>query len=172
GYICAGPSGLTYHPGVGFLDSEKGFFHVCDYRGATPASGVWSFRLEPQGAGMKLVESHQLIWGIAATDVDYDWQGRVLVSDFIGGYESHADGRIVALEVSQPKNPGAAGEVKKIIHADFGKKSPNELAKLLAHADKRVRLFAQLELSRRSEALDLFTQATQSSQALERLHGV
>lgn len=172
GYICAGPSGLTYHPGVGFLDSEKGFFHVCDYRGATPASGVWSFRLEPQGAGMKLVESHQLIWGIAATDVDYDWQGRVLVSDFIGGYESHADGRIVALEVSQPKNLGAVGEVKKIIDADFGKKSSNELAKLLAHADKRVRLFAQLELSRRSEALDLFTQATQSSQALERLHGV
>lgn len=172
GYICAGPSGLTYHPGVGFLDSEKGFFHVCDYRGATPASGVWSFKLEPQGAGMKLAESHQLIWGIAATDVDYDWQGRVLVSDFIGGYESHQDGRIVALEATQPKNPAAVTEVKKTIHSDFGKKSPKELAKLLAHADKRVRLFAQLELSRRSEALDLFTQATQSSNPLERLHGV
>ncbi len=172
GYICAGPSGLTYHPGVGFLDSEKGFFHVCDYRGATPASGVWSFKLEPQGAGMKLAESHQLIWGIAATDVDYDWKGRVLVSDFIGGYESHEDGRIVALEATQPKNPEAVADVEKTINSDFGKKSLNQLAQLLAHADKRVRLFAQLELSRRSDALDLFTQATQSSNPLERLHGV
>ena len=172
GYICAGPSGLTYHPGVGFLDSEKGFFHVCDYRGATPASGVWSFKLEPQGAGMKLAESHQLIWGIAATDVDYDWKGRVLVSDFIGGYESHEDGRIVALEATQPKNPEAVADVEKTINSDFAKKSSKELGKLLTHADKRVRLFAQLELSRRSDALDLFTQATQSSNPLERLHGV
>ncbi len=172
GYICAGPSGLTYHPGVGFLDSEKGFFHVCDYRGATPASGVWSFKLEPQGAGMKLAESHQLIWGIAATDVDYDWKGRVLVSDFIGGYESHEDGRIIALEVTQPKKSEVVADVEKTINSDFGKKSSKELGKLLTHADKRVRLFAQLELSRRSDALDLFTQATQSSNPLERLHGV
>jgi quinoprotein glucose dehydrogenase len=172
GYICAGPSGLTYSPGVGFLDSEKGFFHVCDYRGSTPASGVWSFRLEPQGAGMKLAESHQLIWGIAATDVDYDWKGRVLVSDFIGGYESHQDGRIIALEASQPKNSAAVTDVEKTINSDFGKKSSAELAQLLAHADKRVRLFAQLELSRRTDALDLFTTATQSSNPIERLHGV
>jgi len=172
GYICAGPSGLTYSPGVGFLDSEKGFFHVCDYRGSTPASGVWSFRLEPQGAGMKLAESHQLIWGIAATDVDYDWKGRVLVSDFIGGYESHQDGRIIALEASQPKNSAAVTDVEKTINSDFGKKSSAELAQLLAHADKRVRLFAHLELSRRTDALDLFTTATQSSNPIERLHGV
>lgn len=172
GYICAGPSGLTYHPGVGFLDSEKGFFHVCDYRGATPASGVWSFKLEPQGAGMKLAESHQLIWGIAATDVDYDWKGRVLVSDFIGGYESHEDGRIVALEATQPKNSEAVADVEKTINSDFAKKSSNQLAQLLAHADKRVRLFAQLELSRRSDAFDLFTKATQSQNPLERLHGI
>ena len=172
GYICAGPSGLTYHPGVGFLDSEKGFFHVCDYRGSTPASGVWSFRLEPQGAGLKLAESHQLIWGIAATDVDYDFKGRVLVSDFIGGYESHEDGRIIALEPSQPKNTEAVVAVEKTINSDFGKKPSNELAQLLAHADKRVRLYAQLELSRRSDALDLFTKATQSSNPVERLHGV
>ena len=172
GYICAGPSGLTYHPGVGFLESEKGFFHVCDYRGSTPASGVWSFKLEPQGAGLKLAESHQLIWGIAATDVDYDWKGRVLVSDFIGGYESHEDGRIIALEPTQPKNTEAVVDAEKTINADFGKKSSSELAQLLAHADKRVRLVAQLELSRRSDALDLFTKATQSSNPVERLHGV
>ena len=172
GYICAGPSGVSYYPGVGFLESERGHFQVCDYRGSSPASGVWSFKLEPNGAGMKLAESHKLLWGIAATDVDYDWKGRLLVSDFIGGWESHEDGRIVALEVTQPKNVDAVVEVEKIAATDFGKKSSKELAQLLAHADRRIRLMAQLELSRRNDALDLFTKATQSSNPIERLHGV
>jgi quinoprotein glucose dehydrogenase len=172
GYICAGPSGVSYYPGVGFLESERGHFQVCDYRGSSPASGVWSFKLEPNGAGMKLAESHKLLWGIAATDVDYDWKGRLLVSDFIGGWESHEDGRIVALEVTQPKNVDAVVEVEKIAATDFGKKSSKELAQLLAHADRRIRLMAQLELSRRNDAIDLFTKATQSSNPIERLHGV
>ena len=172
GYICAGPSGISYHPGVGFLESEKGHFQVSDYRGSSPASGVWSFKLEPNGAGMKLAESHKLIWGIAATDVDYDWKGRLLVSDFIGGWESHEDGRIVALEAIQPKNIDAVVEAEKTAVTDFRNKPSKELAQQLAHADMRIRLMAQLELSRRSEALDLFTKATQSSNVNERLHGV
>lgn len=172
GYICAGPSGVSYYPGAGFLESERGHFQVCDYRGSSPASGVWSFKLEPNGAGMKLAESHKLLWGIAATDVDYDWKGRLLVSDFIGGWESHEDGRIVALEPIQPINADAVVEVEKTAATDFGKKTAKELAQLLAHADMRIRLMAQLELSRRSDAPNLFTQATQSSNPIERLHGV
>jgi quinoprotein glucose dehydrogenase len=131
--------GLTYHPGVGFLDSERGHFHVCDYRGSSPASGVWSFKLEPSGAGMKLVETHQLIWGIAATDVDYDWKGRVLVSDFIGGYESRDDGRVVALEaVTQPASAKEVGEVEKIIATDFTQKNSVELAKAIKQSRSKI----------------------------------
>lgn len=172
GYICAGPSGVTYHPGVGFLESEIGHFHVCDYRGSTPASGVWSFKLEPSGAGMKLVESHQLMWGIAATDVDYDWQGRVLISDFIGGYESHDEGRIVALESTQPTKSDMLDSVAKIMKEGFEQRPSTELAALMRHADKRIRLMAQLELTRHSDALEFFTTATQSTNRIERLHGV
>lgn len=171
-YISSGPSGLTYHPGAGFLESEAGHFHICDYRGSAGASGIWSFKMEPAGAGMKMTSSHQLLWGVAATDVEYDWKGRLVVSDFITGWESHEAGRLVTLEANKMMKPEAVAPVAALINGGIDKASSAELAALLAHADQRVRLRAQIELTRRPDAEDLFEAATRSANALERVHGV
>ena len=171
-YISSGPSGLTYHPGAGFLESEAGHFHICDYRGSAGASGIWSFKMEPAGAGMKMTSSHQLLWGVAATDVEYDWKGRLVVSDFITGWESHQAGRLVTLEAGKMMKPDAVAPVAALINGGIAKASSAELAALLAHADQRVRLRAQIELTRRPDAADRFSAATQSAHALERVHGI
>lgn len=171
-YITSGPSGLTYHPGAGFVEAEAQHFHICDYRGSAGGSGIWSFKMEPAGAGMKMTESHQLLWGVAATDIEYDWKGRLVVSDFITGWESHDAGRIITLEAQKMMKPEAAATVADLIKGGFTKQSSAELAKLLSHADQRVRLRAQIELTRRPDAADRFEAATKSEHALERLHGV
>lgn len=171
-YISSGPSGLTYHPGAGFLESEAGHFHICDYRGSAGASGIWSFKMEPAGAGMKMTSSHQLLWGVAATDVEYDWKGRLVVSDFITGWESHQAGRLVTLEANKMMKPESVAPVAALINGGIDKASSAELAGLLAHADQRVRLRAQIELTRRPDAADRFEAATKSSNALERVHGI
>ena len=171
-YISSGPSGLTYHPGAGFLESEAGHFHICDYRGSAGASGIWSFKMEPAGAGMKMTSSHQLLWGVAATDVEYDWKGRLVVSDFITGWESHQAGRLVTLEAGKMMKPDAVAPVAALINGGIAKASSAELAALLAHADQRVRLRAQIELTRRPDAADRFEAATKSANALERVHGI
>ena len=171
-YISSGPSGLTYHPGAGFLESEAGHFHICDYRGSAGASGIWSFKMEPAGAGMKMTSSHQLLWGVAATDVEYDWKGRLVVSDFITGWESHEAGRLVTLEANKMMKPEAVAPVAALINGGIDKASSAELAALLAHADQRVRLRAQIELTLRPDAADRFEAATRSANALERVHGV
>jgi quinoprotein glucose dehydrogenase len=171
-YISSGPSGLTYHPGAGFLESEAQHFHICDYRGSAGASGIWSFKMEPAGAGMKMTESHQLLWGVAATDVEYDWKGRLVVSDFITGWESHEAGRLVTLEANKMMKPEVVADVAALIKGGFTRQSSAELAKLLAHGDQRVRLRAQIELTRRPDAAALFEAATKSANRLERLHGV
>ena len=171
-YISSGPSGLTYHPGAGFLESEAGHFHICDYRGSAGASGIWSFKMEPAGAGMKMTSSHQLLWGVAATDVEYDWKGRLVVSDFITGWESHQAGRLVTLEAGKMMKPDAVAPVAALINGGITKASSAELAALLAHADQRVRLRAQIELTRRPDAAERFEAATQSAHALERVHGI
>ncbi len=171
-YITSGPSGLTYHPGAGFLESEAQHFHICDYRGSAGASGIWSFKMEPAGAGMKMTESHQLLWGVAATDIEYDWKGRLVVADFITGWESHDAGRIITLEANKVMKPEVVATVADLIKGGFTKSSSADLAKLLSHADQRVRLRAQIELTRRPDAADRFEAATKSDNALERLHGV
>jgi quinoprotein glucose dehydrogenase len=171
-YISSGPSGLTYHPGAGFLESEAQHFLICDYRGSAGASGIWSFKMEPAGAGMKMTSSHQLLWGVAATDVEYDWKGRLVVSDFITGWESHDAGRLVTLEANKMMKPEVVADVATLIKGGFTKQSSAELAKLLAHGDQRVRLRAQIELTRRPDAAGLFEAATKSANRLERLHGI
>ena len=75
--LTSGPSGLTYHPGTGFLESEAGRFLICDYRGGAANSGIWSFKVEPSGAGMKMTDSRQINWGAAVTDVEYSWDGKL-----------------------------------------------------------------------------------------------
>jgi quinoprotein glucose dehydrogenase len=171
-YISSGPSGLTYHPGAGFLEAEAGHFHICDYRGSAGASGIWSFKMEPAGAGMRMTSSHQLLWGVAATDVEYDWKGRLVVADFITGWESHEAGRLVTLQAEKMHKPEAVAPVAALINGGIAKAGSAELAALLAHADQRVRLRAQLELTRRPDAADRFEAATKSAHALERVHGI
>ena len=171
-YISSGPSGLAYHPGAGFLEAEAGHFHICDYRGSAGASGIWSFKMEPTGAGMRMTSSHQLLWGVAATDIEYDWKGRLVVADFITGWESHEAGRLVTLAADKLFKPEAVAPVAALINGGIAKASSAELAQLLAHSDQRIRLRAQLELTRRPDAADRFEAATRSVHTLERLHGV
>ena len=172
-HITSGPSGLTYHPGTGFLESEAGRFVVCDYKGGAANSGLWSFKVEPSGAGMKMTDPHKLNWGAAVTDVEYSWDGKLTVTDFITGWASHDDGRVYSVTADQPFRAAEAAQVPTIIKEGFEKRAANDLATLLFHPDMRVRLRAELALSRKPEGLDIFTKAaTQTKNRLTRLHGV
>ena len=172
-YLTAGPSGLTYHPGTGFLESEKGRFLICDYKGGASTSGIWSFAVEPDGGGMKMTDARQFNWGIAATDVEYSFDGRVFVTDFVSGWETHEDGRLVSLNAGENMYlPAETKHAAEMISEGFDQRSPEELAKLLAHPDSRVRLRAQVSLTRKKEAVKFFSQAAQSSDRIERIHGI
>ncbi|MEO7097720.1 MAG: hypothetical protein ABI162_00025, partial [Luteolibacter sp.] len=100
-YLTSGPSGLTYHPGTGFLEKEAGRFLICDYRGGEANSGIWSFEMKPKGAGMMMSDARPFVWGVGATDVEYSWDGRVFITDFITGWESHDDGRLLSLSAGE-----------------------------------------------------------------------
>lgn len=171
--LTSGPSGLTVHPGTGFLESEDGRFLICDYRGGAANSGIWSFAMEHQGAGMKMTDSRRFTWGVAATDVEYSWDGRVFITDFISGWKSHDDGRVLALDAGTDAwRATEAADAAKLIAEGFDQRDSGELATLLKHLDARVRLRAQIALSRKSDALDRFSAASASADEMERLHGI
>jgi quinoprotein glucose dehydrogenase len=172
-HLTSGPSGMTYHPGTGFLKSEAGRFLICDYRGGAAKSGIWSFKMETSGAGMKMVDYHEFNSGTAATDIEYSWDGKLTVTDFIGGWESHLAGRVYTIAADQPYLAKEAAQTATLVREGFEHRSANNLASLLFHPDMRVRIRAQLALSRKPEGLDMFTKAAaQTKNPLTRLHGV
>jgi len=171
--VTSGPAGLTFHPGTGFLEKEAGRFVVCDYRGSAPGSGLWSFKAVPQGAGMKLVEPRKLAWGVTATDVEYSWDGKLFVTDFRGGWTTHEEGRVISLDAGKATwRTEQAAETARLVREGFDQRPASELATLLKHPDQRVRLRAQLALTRKPEGLELFKTAIASADPVERMHGV
>lgn len=171
--LTSGPSGLTYHPGAGFMESEVGRFLICDYRGASAGSGIFSFAVAPDGAGMKLVDSREFNWGVAATDVEYSYDGKLVVADFKGGWESHEDGRVYSLSAgANTYKAEAAKQTSQWMAEGFAQRSTAELAGMLKHADMRVRLRAQIELTRRPDGLPALEKAIVSDNEFERLHGI
>ncbi|OYV05591.1 MAG: hypothetical protein CFE26_10800, partial [Verrucomicrobiales bacterium VVV1] len=182
--LTSGPSGLTYHPGTGFLESEAGRFLVCDYRGGAANSGIWSFKCEPDGAGMKMTDSRQFNWGAGVTDVEYSWDGKLIVTDFMGGWASHEDGRVYEIAADKMWREKEAQEAAKLIKEGFGDRPSTVLGTLLSHLDMRVRLRAELELTRRSSKSipekdkrsggysTLLNAAVKGSDQITRLHGI
>lgn len=167
--LTSGPSGLAYYPGTGFGLGCKDQFLICDYRGGAAASGIWNFSIKDDGAGFAVASSGKFNWGIAATDIEWGYDGKLYVSDFVSGWASHKAGRVYTLE---EQNPGkSVGEL--LAEIDFKTAPARTLAGLLSHADQRVRLRAQLHLSSRPEALPLLTAAAnQQINNIERLHGI
>ncbi|YCM43453.1 PVC-type heme-binding CxxCH protein [Verrucomicrobiaceae bacterium 227] len=166
--LSSGPSGLAYYPGTGYALNSENKFLICDYRGSAAASGIWSFGIEPDGAGFSVSDSSKFTWGVAATDIEWGYDGKVYVADFVTGWESHKAGRVFTLGQTNSRN-----DVAEIIAAGFTELSIQRLADLLTHKDQRVRLRAQYEIAKRPEALPIFTAASNQTQnELERLHGI
>ena len=171
--LTSGPSGLTYHPGTGFSHNCTDSFLICDYRGGAAASGIWAFRITPDGASMKVVDPRKFNWGVAATDVEFGYDGRLYVADFVDGWQSHPAGRIYTLSSEESIASEETREVTAIFREGFLRRPALELFELMSHPDHRVRLRAQIALSDRPEAVPFFINATKQTESRRLcLHGV
>lgn len=171
--LTSGPSGLTYQPGTGYSNNCLDSFLVCDYRGGPASSGIWAFEIEPNGAGMRMKNARQFNWGAAVTDVEFGYDGRLYVTDFITGWKSHQNGRVYSLSSKESRESALTKQVTALFRDGFEKQSAVQLFDLLGHPDQRVRLRAQIELAARPEAVPFFINATkQTENRLQRLHGV
>jgi quinoprotein glucose dehydrogenase len=172
-HLTNGPAGLTVHPGAGFLENEAGRFLICDYRGSPANSAIWSFAMKPHGAGMKMTDSRKLLTGVAVTDAEYSWDGRLFVTDFAWGWQSHDQGRLISLDAGKNmwRAADAAGAAK-LMREGMEQRGAAELANLLRHPDARIRLRAQIALTRKPDALKRFKEATVSSDFMVRVHGI
>lgn len=153
-HLSNGPSGLAYQPGTALGGDFADRFFICDYKGGPSASGIYSFGLEPVGASYAMVDDRKFMWGVGVTDIDFGFDGKAYISDFVTGWSSADQGRILALQSNTP-HPRAE-EVAALVKEGFSQREPEELAKLLSHPDQRVRIRAQLALVQKPRALAHF----------------
>jgi quinoprotein glucose dehydrogenase len=174
-HITTGPSGLCFNYGATALPERyKDHFFVCDFRGAPAGSSVFSFAVKPKGAAFEVIDGHEAFAGVLATDCEFGPDGGFYVSDWVEGWDLTGKGRIYRFtDPEAAKNPVIA-DTKKLIAEGFDKRSNEELAKLLEHADLRVRQEAQFALADKGkDALPTFVKvAKESKNLLARLHAI
>ncbi len=179
GTIGHGPAGIAFYPGTGLPEIWRGHFFVCDFPG-----GVRAFTLEPQGASYKMNAPtlalhdngyelrNKLAWGFYPTDVDFGVEGGVSVLDWVRDEQKPGKGRIFRLHDPVTDESAIVRETKQLLGEGMAGRAPAELATLLGHADRRVRMAAQFALVERSAATELETVARTSPARLARLHAV
>ena len=157
--LADGPSGLTYYPGLGLSDRYKNHFFMADFRGSSGNSGIRSFSVEPNGATFTLTDSHQFIWSILGTDVDFAPDGSLYVSDWVNGWVGEGKGRLYRFVDEENISAVAGANVTELLANGPTAFDDSRLVELLSHADRRVRQMAQFELANR-EAFDSLSLCT------------
>ena len=146
--ISNGPSGLTYNPGTGLSEKYHGKFFLSDFRGGANGSVVHEISVRPEGAFFT-AKARDWVKGVLTTDVEFGNDGSLYVLDWVASWGGVGKGRIY--KFSDPAaNKDLQKETEKLIREGMAKRPNDELAKLLAHADMRVRQAAQFELVRRA----------------------
>lgn len=168
-----GPSGIAYHPGTGLTPAYAGHLFITHFKGSISNSGIYTYTLKPAGASYAIATAAPFLTGALPTDVRFGPDGKLYYSDWAEGWPKSKRGRIYTIYDEKLAADPALKAVQGLLASDFTKKSDDELAGLLAHADWRVRLEAQYTLAERGAAgIARFTTAAAGDNALARRHAV
>jgi quinoprotein glucose dehydrogenase len=171
GWVSKGPSGLAYNPGTGLSEKWDNHFFVCDFVGAT--SAVIGFRMEPNGAGFKVERKENFVSGMLCTDIEFGYDSKAYVTDYVGSWPTHGFGNIFSFEDPAETAKPATKQVRELFAQGIEKLSPDKLAGLLRHPDMRVRLRAQFALAGNIANRNILLAAAKPGESITtRLHGV
>ncbi|WP_414661084.1 DUF7133 domain-containing protein [Horticoccus sp. 23ND18S-11] len=147
-----GPSGIEYYPGTGLNPSYAGHIFITHFKGSVSSSGVYTYTLKPKGASYAIDQAKPFLTSALPTDIKFGPDGRLYTSDWSNGWPKSKKGRIYAISDAKEEKSPAALETKSLIGGDWTKRANDELARLLGHADWRVRLEAQFTFAERGAA--------------------
>ena len=167
-----GPSGLAFYPGVGLPERYKGHFFLVDFRGGPANSGIRSFSLKANGATFEMEDAHEFLWQILATDVDFGYDGGLYVTDWVNGWNGLGKGRIYRFQSDADVNDPAIQSAKVLMEGGFRNQTAEELAKLLDHPDRRIRLEAQIAMADRGFEKPLISASSAGNPAQVRRHAI
>jgi putative heme-binding domain-containing protein len=168
----AGPAGMVYNPGTALGARWRNTFLVSSFAGTPTSARVWALTLRPDGAGFALASDTTVVQGILTVGMRFGPDGALYLADWIDGWDSKGKGRVWKLDVPAESSSPARREVRTLLAGDVHALPVDRLRALLAHADQRVRLRAQLELARRGDAAPLLAVARANDSQLARIHAL
>ena len=150
-HVSSGPSGLTTYPGQGLPERYKDHLFMCDFTGSPTNSSVLAMQMVPDGAGFRVEDVHPFVSGILCTDVDFNWDGSMVVSDWVQGWEGSETGRLIVLSSDEQAEALELQKTAQLIAQGIKHRETSELLSLLSHPDMRIRQRAQFVLADRGE---------------------
>ena len=169
-----GPTGFVRNPGTALSPAWQNRFFVASFVGNPSRSGIYSFRLKPQGAGFALGEHEEILGGVLATGLDFGPDGALYLGDWIDGWVPANNGRIWKLDATDGVNEEVRQQIKTLLAEDFSEHRDEYLGELLRNPDQRVRQKAQFALAKRGgNGAQVFQEAiAQRDHQLARIHGI
>ena len=119
------------------------------------------FTIKPKGASYTLDNPKEvllnnspkemtgkMLWNLYPSDVAFSTDGGLYVLDWVFGWEKTGKGRIYRLHDPEVDQSPIVLETKKLLAEGMEQRPDEELLRLLAHVDQRVRTNAQFARSR------------------------
>ena len=147
-----GPAGIAYYPGTGLTPAYAGNLFITHFRGAISHSGIYTYKVKPAGASYAIETAAPFLTSALPTDVRFGPDGKLYYSDWAEGWPKSKKGRIYAISDPKLAHDPLVKSTQQLIAGDWTKRSNDELAALLGHADWRVRLEAQYTLAERGSS--------------------
>lgn len=172
-HVAQGPSGVTWLTGETLPSALRGKFLLANYRGAAQGCDVLVIGVKPSGAGFQAVSEEPLLSGVAVSDVELGYDGRLYLCDFGGGWSINSSGAVHLVKPKDATLQKAGQEMQAIFARGLKDETVEGLRKHLESPDKRLRQMAQFELVRRSDLDTLSALAKDTSKPVNtRLHGI
>ncbi len=172
--IGAGPSGFAFVDSEALPELFRGRLLMCDFRGSPQGSLVHAVQVQRSGAGYEVIGNDPIISRVLTTDIDQAWDGSLLVSDWVIGWDNTKTGRLWRLETEGGMDVESAKLLAAIARDGFASQSTETLSELLSHPDHRGRTEAHLELAKRGsdgfEALE--STADVATETMPRIHAL
>ena len=166
-----GPAGFAHYPGLGLPERYANHFFLADYRFVAIASMIWSFSVEPSGAGFEIQDVHEFATSVAAPDIDFGYDGTFYAMNY-QHFPPQSQQMFALRRDDGAEVPGAA-EGAALFREGFAHRSDDDLVGLLGNIDQRARQRAQYELARRNVVTPLARLAEDANaELLPRLHAI
>ena len=158
-----GPAGFAFNPGTALGPAFADHFFVNQF----PAGRMNAFRVEPDGAGFRMVGDRVVSSGVRGVGMAWGPDGRLYFTDWAGGFDANRQGAVWRADVAEDQRHPLREDTARWLREGVRGLAPDQLVELLAHADQRVRLRAQFELVRQGAGEELARVAGRTVEADE-----